>query len=76
MALRAITIDPAKTYRVDHRLGSLKEGKAADLVICDGKLLEISTSVWITVINGEVVWEPKGKADSRECAEVLRKRRD
>lgn len=55
-ALRAITIDAAKICRVDHRLGSLKEGKDADLVIFDGNPLEISSSVCMTMINGNIVW--------------------
>ena len=58
-ALRAITIDAAKICRVDHRLGSLKEGKDADLVMFDGNPLEISSSVCMTMINGKVVWPPK-----------------
>lgn len=55
-ALRAITIDAAKICRVVHRLGSLKEGKDADLAIFDGNPLEISSSVRMTIINGKVVW--------------------
>ncbi len=58
-ALRAITIDAAKICRVDHRVGSLAVGKDADLVVCDGNPLEISTSVWATVIDGQVVWTKK-----------------
>ena len=56
VALRAITIDAAKICRVDHRLGSLKEGKDADLVIFDGNPLEITSTVCMTIINGDVVW--------------------
>ena len=58
-ALRAITIDAAKICRVDHRLGSLKEGKDADLAIFDGNPLEITSSICMTMINGNVVWPPK-----------------
>lgn len=58
-ALRAITIEAAKICRVDHRLGSLREGKDADLAIFDGNPLEISFSVCMTIINGQVVWPPK-----------------
>ena len=58
-ALRAITIDAAKICRVDHRLGSLKEGKDADLVIFDGNPLEIRSSVCMTMINGNIVWPQK-----------------
>lgn len=59
-ALRAITIDAAKICRVDHRLGSLREGKDADLVIFDGNPLEIASSVYMTIVNGKVVW-PQNK---------------
>ncbi len=55
-ALRAITINAARICRVDNRLGSLKVGKDADLVIYDGNPLELSSSVVATIINGEVVW--------------------
>ncbi len=59
-ALYAITINAARICRVDHRLGSLKVGKDADLVIYDGSPLDIASSVCATIINGEVVW-PKQK---------------
>ncbi len=55
-ALRAITIDAARICRVDDRLGSLKEGKDADIVIFEGNPLEINSDVKATVINGEIVW--------------------
>ncbi len=55
-ALRAITIDAARICRVDHRLGSLKEGKDADIVIYDGNPLEIASCVKYTLVNGEIAW--------------------
>lgn len=55
-ALRAITINAARICRVDHRLGSLKVGKDADIVIYDGNPMEIASSVRATIINGEIVW--------------------
>ena len=55
-AIRAITIDAARICRVEHRLGSLKVGKDADIVIYDGNPLEITSSVCATIINGEIVW--------------------
>ena len=60
-ALRAITIDAARICRVDKRLGSLKVGKDADIVIYDGNPLEIKSSVVKTIINGNVVWENENK---------------
>lgn len=55
-ALRAITIDAAKICGVEARLGSIREGKDADLVLCNGNPFEIKTSVVMTIINGRVVW--------------------
>ncbi len=55
-ALRAITIDAAKICRVDDRLGSLRVGKDADIVIYSGSPLEIFSEVRYTIIDGTIVW--------------------
>jgi len=55
-ALRAITIDAAKIAGVDKRLGSLKEGKDADIVIYDGNPLEIKGTALFTIVDGKIVW--------------------
>lgn len=56
-ALRAITIDAARICRVDDRLGSLKTGKDADLVLFDADPLQLSSALRTTIINGEIVWQ-------------------
>ncbi len=56
-ALRAITIDAARICRVAHRVGSLKEGKDADIVIYSGDPLEIASSVKFTIVGGEIAWQ-------------------
>lgn len=58
-SLCAITIDAAKICGVDERLGSLKVGKDADIVIYKGNPLDIFSSVYRTIINGEIVWPQK-----------------
>jgi len=58
-ALKAITIDAAHICRVDDRLGSLKAGKDADIVIYDGSPLEIKSNALTTIIDGKIVWERK-----------------
>lgn len=63
-ALRAITIDAAHICRVDQRLGSLKPGKDADLVIFDGNPLELKTRLCFTIINGEIVWQNTGASQT------------
>ena len=56
-ALRAITINPAIICNVSDRLGSLKVGKDADMVIYDGHPFDIRSRVFKTIINGQVVWD-------------------
>ena len=40
-ALRAITINPAELIHADDRIGSIDEGKDADLVILSGNPLSV-----------------------------------
>lgn len=63
-ALRAITADAARICRVEERVGSLKEGKDADVVIYDGNPFEIASSVKYTVVNGEIAWQSNDAPDN------------
>lgn len=56
-ALKAITIDAAKICQVEHRLGSLKVGKDGDLAIYTGNPMEIQSQVYMTIIDGKIVWK-------------------
>jgi imidazolonepropionase-like amidohydrolase len=56
-ALSAITIDAAKIIGVDDRIGSIEEGKDADLVLYDGDPFEYTSHVCEVIINGVVVKE-------------------
>ena len=54
-ALRTTTIDPAKVFGMDHALGSLEEGKLADIIVIDGNPLENirdTDKVTHTMVNG------------------------
>ena len=56
-ALRTATINGAHYIGMDHQLGSLKEGKLADLIVLDKNPLEDiqnSNSVRYTMINGRL----------------------
>ncbi|MEE8354972.1 MAG: amidohydrolase [Candidatus Bathyarchaeia archaeon] len=55
-ALKAITITPAEILGVDDRVGSIEEGKDADLRILDGDPLELRTKVEMVIIDGEIVY--------------------
>lgn len=56
-ALKAITINAAKILGVDERVGSLQVGKDADLVICDGNILDSLHHVYYTLIDGAIVYQ-------------------
>ena len=51
-ALEAITIAPARILGVDGDLGSIEPGKSASLIITDGDVLEIRTTVERVFIDG------------------------
>ena len=55
-AVKAITINAAKILGLDERIGSLKVGKDADMVICDGSILDPQITVYHTIIDGEIVY--------------------
>ncbi len=52
-ALKAITINPAKILKLDHRLGSLEVGKDADLLVMSGHPLDWRTQIESVYVNGE-----------------------
>lgn len=56
-ALQAITINPAKHWGVEERVGSLEEGKDGDLVIADGDPMHSQTRILYTIIDGEVCFK-------------------
>jgi imidazolonepropionase-like amidohydrolase len=56
-ALKAITITPAEIIGVADRVGSIEEGKDADLRILDGDPLELRTKVEMVLIDGEIVYK-------------------
>ncbi|MFW5780405.1 MAG: amidohydrolase [Bacillota bacterium] len=58
--LKAITINPAKICKVSHRVGSIEEGKDADIAIFDDNPMQTFTKTLYTIINGKIIFE-KGK---------------
>ena len=54
-ALESITINAAKACRIEDRVGSLAEGKDADIVLFAGDPLDVRTRIEAVFINGERV---------------------
>ncbi len=64
VALRAITLTPAEILGVAERVGSLREGKDADLCVLNGDPLAPGASVLATWVAGELVWKaPRRDSD-------------
>lgn len=56
-ALEALTINPARILGIADHVGSLEEGKDADIVLYDGDPFEYTTHVTGVIIDGKVVKE-------------------
>ncbi len=56
-ALKSITITPAELLGLGDRIGSIEQGKDADLRIISGDPLDVRTRVLMVLIDGEVVHE-------------------
>ena len=53
-AVRALTLSPAEIFGVADRLGSVEEGKIANLVVTDGGLFDEEMSVEVVFVDGEM----------------------
>jgi len=54
-AIKALTINAARIFGVDGRLGSLEPGKDADLFLATGDPLDFKTEVKVMFINGRKI---------------------
>jgi imidazolonepropionase-like amidohydrolase len=52
VALRALTLSPAEIFGVADRLGSVENGKIANLVVTDGDLFAEKTKIKIVFVDG------------------------
>ncbi|MGO5093011.1 amidohydrolase [Clostridium sp. LCP25S3_F10] len=56
-ALKAITINAAKILGIDNRVGTLEEGKDADICIYNDNPLNIISKNMYTIISGNIVYD-------------------
>ena len=68
-AVRALTLSPAEIFGVADRLGSVEEGKIANLVVTDGGLFDEETRVEVVFVDGEM-FEMGEEAEAEEEGEA------
>ena len=56
-AIKMVTLNPAKLLHLEDRIGSIKEGKDADLVIWSDNPLSIYAKAEKTIIDGAIYYD-------------------
>jgi imidazolonepropionase-like amidohydrolase len=73
-ALKMVTLNPAKMLHVDSRVGSIKVGKDADLVLWSDNPLSIYARAEKTVVDGIVYFDRQKDAEIRKQQTAERNR--
>ncbi|REA62707.1 amidohydrolase [Dyadobacter luteus] len=73
-AWKMVTLNPAKLLRVDDKLGSVKAGKDADLVLWNANPLSVYARPEFTMIEGTVYFDRKKDEDKQKTMAVERER--
>jgi imidazolonepropionase-like amidohydrolase len=73
-ALKMVTINPAKMLHVDSKVGSIKAGKDADLVLWSDNPLSIYAKAEKTMVDGIVYFDREKDAQMRKQVQAERSR--
>ena len=73
-AWKMVTLNPAKLLHLDNRLGSVKVGKDADLVLWNANPLSIYARPEVTIIDGAVYFSLKDEDRKHELMQAERAR--
>ncbi len=73
-AWKMVTLNPAKLLHLDDRMGSLKVGKDADVVVWSGNPLSVYTKVETTIIDGAIFFDSQKDAEMDQWIEQERAR--
>ena len=65
-ALKLVTLNPAKMLHVDNRIGSIKPGKDADLVLWSDNPLSIYAKAEKTFVDGIAYWDIEKDAEKQK----------
>lgn len=73
-ALKFVTLNPAKMLHIDNRVGSLKAGKDADVVVWSDNPLSIYAKAEKTFVDGIAYWDIEKDAQTRATQQVEKSR--
>lgn len=73
-AWKMVTINPAKMLHVDDKIGSIKEGKDADLVLWSNNPLSIYAKSLYTMVDGTIFFDREKDAAMRKQVKAERTR--
>ncbi len=73
-AWKMVTLNPAKLLHLDNRLGSVRAGKDADLVLWNASPLSIYARPEITMIDGAIYFSLKDEESKRDAMQTERAR--
>ena len=73
-ALKMVTLNPAKMLHVDDRVGSLKVGKDADVVVWSDNPLSIYAKSLYTIVDGTVYFDREKDEQMQKWVDVERTR--
>jgi adenine deaminase len=71
-ALKMVTLNPAKMLHVDDRVGSLKAGKDADVVVWSDHPLSIYAKSLYTIVDGAVYFDRDKDAEMQKIVDAER----
>ncbi|HEY0030141.1 MAG TPA: amidohydrolase family protein, partial [Bacteroidia bacterium] len=71
-ALKLVTLNPAKLLHIDNKVGSIKVGKDADLVLWSDNPLSIYAKVEKTIIDGQLYFD--NEEDAKQRTEIQKER--
>ncbi|HOW09287.1 MAG TPA: amidohydrolase family protein [Bacteroidales bacterium] len=73
-ALKLVTLNPAKLLHIDDRMGSIRAGKDADLVLWTGHPLSVYSRASKTIIDGTVYFDEETDSEMKKQIDEERNR--
>jgi imidazolonepropionase-like amidohydrolase len=73
-ALKLVTLNPAKMLHIDDKVGSIKVGKVADLVLWTDNPLSVYANVDKTIIDGQIYFDREEDAKLKQNIKTERAR--